>query len=335
MSYVYDRGSQLEQLSLTKLPTNATIISFTTIPAQHIILTIQHNNKFYLYIYGSNNNSHLDTLVNDVQIIRLSFAPFVLTQTTLFQNNGSADIVLSGGDHSIHIYRKKDSADNSFSELPFDSSHPLQSYHNTSTSAVWKEMVTAINGTRLIVAGYQDGQIRLCSLLVNLENITILSTYNYYLDGPISCIKLYSPSTTVNTVSYEFPIVQPSLPNDCKLSALQQRAITALQTTDSLEFLNESEICMCVGTAIGLVMCYRNLSLSSLTFSSTQYFSGSSTHNSILSLSTLDLNFDSRVEILVGTFSGMMLVYNEIEIGGEYQLMIQKQFAQPIYVSKS
>jgi len=158
--------------------------------------------RFYLHLYGLSTPcvSDLHAIARDCTIIRLHFVPFVLTHSTLLSHphhgrrsssltsrditsqhddgsgNGrrrsssssypSVDILLSGNDRSVHVYRWNRHS-NTFNELPFTSTsgHPLLHLHQTPSAVTSLDVVCSASDPHAIhiVAGCQDGMVRVAT----------------------------------------------------------------------------------------------------------------------------------------------------------------------------
>jgi hypothetical protein len=202
---------------------------------------------------------------------------------------------------------------------------------------------------------------------------------DFYLDGPVNSASFFSPSSTFLRDVFRSRSQAKEALNDNSLNRMQRRAFDACVAPEGTAGQSEKaddrirprsnsetlmpEVRLLMANAIGFGTVYSSLDASSLSFSNSCYLNGSGCHSSsdfsslvdpssdsILCTAAVDINMDGRNEVLLGTYSSQMLVFQETFDGattgaagfdeGEeesalegYALAAKKQFAYPVYVS--
>jgi hypothetical protein len=210
-----------------------------------------------LNIYGLSCplTSDLHLVAQDCVSLRLGFVPFKLTHSSLLlgwrgrADNTAPDIILAGGDCSVHVYRF---SGGSYTEESLSSpEHPLGMLRNTPAAVLSLDLVCTASGptpTALLVAGCQDGLVRFASLRTeeNEQQQTEGGSSwklgadsdsspecpndawtDFYLDGPVCSATFFSPSS--HFLCDVFPSREDAKEplNDNELNRMQRRAFDA------------------------------------------------------------------------------------------------------------
>lgn len=213
-------------------------------------------NRFILNIYGLSSRpspQDLTFLSNDCVSFRIGFIPFHLSHSFLLpgcNSFGPPDLLLTGGDRQVHIWRYQYGA---YAELPSGPEHPLADIAHTPAAVLAIEVARTEKPHRVFVAaGCQDGLVRFgcvsdSSPIAHDEyaddtdstNSSVLISSRFarftdvHLDGPVTSIQLFSPSTHTNRqVWRDRPMEQHETTHtedttQHQLERIQQRALEA------------------------------------------------------------------------------------------------------------
>ena len=216
--------------------------------------------RFILNIYGLNCSvtSDLSSIAQDCQSIRTNFVPFHLTHSTLLYGRSkqsiAPDILLAGSDKKVHLYRWKDN--NTYAELPHDCHHPLHCLLDTPSAVLSLDIICTSTAPRtFLVAGCQDGLVRLASLRNGADAFDrdesdqananpsspidpvdagvppmpfgVDCCRDFYLDGPISSARFFSPSESFLCDVFHSHRDSLAPLNDTPINRMQRRAFDA------------------------------------------------------------------------------------------------------------
>jgi len=299
------------------------------------------------------------------QSMPISFIPYKLAHARAFVNGKDRMLfLLCGGDKKIRAFYKSESSGRVF-EVPIDAFSPMLKNINQITLEL---QVEYFNDKRYIVAGNSDGLLHIgIAPILFSRRIDIQNEKHYTLNlfSPISSMHLYTTWTVEALNQSKYTILRKGNNKDNQLNSDNEQN---LNNNDCNNKKNELNLVVTCGIGVAYVIKSLETIESELkSFSSSTNENNiitnilikrkiklpeSEKYNTLLCCTSMDVDFDGRNEILIGSYSQDLLVYKEninIEDSDEeegeednknesaidksscFEMIWQREFAFPLY----
>lgn len=299
------------------------------------------------------------------QSMPISFIPYKLAHARAFVNGKDRMLfLLCGGDKKIRAFYKSESSGRVF-EVPIDAFSPMLKNINQITLEL---QVEYFNDKRYIVAGNSDGLLHIgIAPILFSRRIDIQNEKHYTLNlfSPISSMHLYTTWTVEALNQSKYTILRKGNNKDNQINSDNEQN---LNNDDSNNKKNELNLVVTCGIGVAYVIKSLETIESELkSFSSSTNENNNVTnilikrkiklpesekYNTLLCCTSMDVDFDGRNEILIGSYSQDLLVYKEninIEDNDEdegeeddknesaldksnyFEMIWQREFAFPLY----
>ncbi|XP_060877730.1 KICSTOR complex protein kaptin-like isoform X3 [Metopolophium dirhodum] len=239
----------------------------------------------YLNIYSGFPGSSLEAIMESCKTLKLDFVPFQLNHAIYMselQKNGMW--LLSGSDKKIHAYKIEEQeileqkVEEYFIEFE-DTKDSIVLCFGTKSFSNYKK--------RLSYYGCETGYSMLA--IVDSGKNQILHCFLERYESPITVMQLFN-------------IHKKTVDIDNILSAVKDDFIPDCDTVDEKE-----QVCLLVGSAVESAVVYMNVLKNDLRNAIT--LTDSNRHQAIVCALITDVNFDSKNEILLGTYGNYILNY--------------------------
>lgn len=230
------------------------------------------------------NSEHVTPIC---QYMKLEFIPYQLTHTQLITEDSKETVfLLSGGDKKVHLYREvKVDLEHSFMETPILDYFP--EFKNITSNILWMNIVyTNDNKQRITARGHQSGEI----IVFVVEPLAkeILHEFSIVHDGPITRVLLFTSENKVRIPS--------CLDN-----------IVAKESATKEEPSNLESFHLLVGSAIEQSVVYQNIIKNK--FDDQLLLPDSDKYDCVMCAAAVDIDFDGKNELLLGTYGQELLTY--------------------------
>lgn len=248
--------------------------------------------------YEPGSEFNLESIAQSCLNLELQFTPFQLYHTEVQCDDGGKETVflLSGHDQRIHLYKENASL-HQFEEQPVERLFP--ELEQLPSNVLWLDMLSTDEGRRLSAFGCQSGCVGLA--VVDQTGPEILQSWRVQFDSPISTVLL-------------FPLSCKSVPST-KTEGEEMGGYNLLVTS-----------------TIDLAVVYRDVQEHGLAHS--MCLTESDQWDAVLSALVIDLDFDGRKEVLLGTYGQELLCYKyqaAVSGGdGQFQLQWRRSFKSPL-----
>jgi len=302
------------------------------------------------------------------QSMPISFIPYKLAHARAFVNGKDRMLfLLCGGDKKIRAFYKSESSGRVF-EVPIDAFSPMLKNINQITLEL---QVEYFNDKRYIVAGNSDGLLHIgIAPILFSRRIDIQNEKHYTLNlfSPISSMHLYTTWTVEALNQSKFTILKRGNNENSHQNSGNEQNLNNNENNNKKNELN-----LVVTCGIGVAYVIKSLEtieseLKSISNSSNENnnitnilnkrkkkLPESEKYNTLLCCTSMDVDFDGRNEILIGSYSQDLLVYKEnisIEDNDEeeekkneennnnenaadksncFEMIWQREFAFPLY----
>ncbi|ORX81052.1 hypothetical protein BCR32DRAFT_293498 [Anaeromyces robustus] len=293
------------------------------------------------------------------QSMPISFIPYKLAHSRAYVNGKDRMLfLLCGGDKKIRAFYKSESSGRVF-EVPIDAFSPMLLSLNQITLDL---QIEYFNDRRYIVAGNGDGMLHIgIAPILYSRRIDIQNEKHYTLNlfSPISSLHIYT-TWTVEAL------------NQSKYTILKKGNHEENQSNNDQNIKNntnnnkKNELNLVVACGIGMAYVIKSLEtieseINNTSSSTTENnnvtnslikrkikLPESDKYNTLLCCTSMDVDFDGRNEILIGSYSQDLLVYkeniniddeleeekintNEIDKFNCFEMIWQREFAFPLY----
>lgn len=297
-------------------PPNGVLVGITLIKQEEM-----SRMQYFLNVYGSHTDPRESfdwtRLVEDFQPCALDFLPFHLTHAEL---KGETAFLLSGGDKRVHLYRLyPEDHLNVFREAENLNDFLPELCDSNLNSCIMRLDIHEIDGVRMTAFGCQDGLVCLSKVDV-ATNCVLQIWHSTQLDGPITSLKLFEENVRFS------PYLETGL---AEVTGVDQSATPLSRKRTKLHLV--------VGCAIELAAVYKNVTTMGLDLPSP--LPCSDQYDSVLTVSAADMNWNSKNEVLVGTYGQKILIYESqgcdvpgnSEVCEEFVLSAEFEFPYPVY----
>ncbi|XP_025193865.1 KICSTOR complex protein kaptin-like [Melanaphis sacchari] len=239
----------------------------------------------YLNLYSGFPGSSLEAIMENCETLQLNFVPFQLNYAIYMsetQKNGMW--LLSGSDGKIHAYKNEQQQivekkiEDYFIEFE-DTKNSIVLCFGTKSLSDYKK--------RISYYGCETGYSMFS--VVDSEKNQILHCFSECYESPITVMQLFN-------------IHKKTVDIDNILSAVEDDFIPDCNTVNEKE-----QICLLVGSAVESAVVYMNVLENNLRNAIT--LTDSNRHQAIVCALITDVNFDSKNEILLGTYGNYILNY--------------------------
>jgi hypothetical protein len=255
------------------------------------------------------------------QSMPISFIPYKLAHARAYVNGKDRMLfLLCGGDKKIRAFYKSESSGRVF-EVQIDAFSPMLMNMNQITLELEIEY---FNDKRYIVAGNADGilHVGIAPILFS-RRIDIQNEKHYTLNlfSPISSLHLYTTWTVEALNQSKYTILRKENHNENQINNGQN-------SNNNNDSNKKNELNLVVTCGIGVA--YVIKSLETIESESTAFSSATEKHNinntlikrkiklpesdkynTLLCCTSMDVDFDGRNEILIGSYSQDLLIYKE------------------------
>ncbi|OUM61747.1 hypothetical protein PIROE2DRAFT_12150 [Piromyces sp. E2] len=299
------------------------------------------------------------------QSMPISFIPYKLAHARAYINGKDRMLfLLCGGDKKIRAFYKSESSGRVF-EVPIDAFSPMLKNTNQITLEL---QVEYFNDKRYIVAGNADGMLHIgIAPILFSRRIDIQNEKHYTLNlfSPISSMHLYTTWTVEALNQSKYTILKKGNHDENQINNEQNN-----NTNNNNNKKNELNLVVTCGIGVAYVIkSLETIDFESKTVSSSSNENNNVTnslikrkiklpdsdkYNTLLCCTSMDVDFDGRNEILIGSYSQDLLVYKENismedeeeeeEEGDEekinenlmdksnyFEMIWQREFAFPLY----
>jgi len=297
------------------------------------------------------------------QSMPISFIPYKLAHARAYVNGKDRMLfLLCGGDKKIRAFYKSESSGRVF-EVQIDAFSPMLMNMNQITLEL---QIEYFNDKRYIVAGNSDGMLHVgIAPILFSRRIDIQNEKHYTLNlfSPISSLHLYTTWTVEALNQSKYTILKKGNHDENQLNSNNDQNLNSNSN-------KKNELNLVVTCGIGAAYVIKSLETiesESTAFSSVSEKSNinnplikrkiklpeSDKYNTLLCCTSMDVDFDGRNEILIGSYSQDLLVYKEnINIDEEegegegegnnqndniisksncFDMIWQREFAFPLY----
>ncbi|KAL5240192.1 hypothetical protein ACI65C_007603 [Semiaphis heraclei] len=239
----------------------------------------------YLNMYSGFPGSSLEAIMENCKTLKLSFVPFQLNHAIhMSESQKNVTWLLSGSDKKIHAYKIEEqeileqNIEEYFIEFE-DTNDSIVLCFGTKLFSNYKK--------RMSYYGCETGYSMLA--IVDSEKNQILHRFLEHYESPITVMQLFN-------------INKKTVDLDNILSGVKDDFIPDCDTVDEKE-----QICLLVGSAVESAVVYMNVLKNDLRNAIT--LTDSNRHQAIVCALITDVNFDSKNEILLGTYGNYILNY--------------------------
>ncbi|RGB35436.1 hypothetical protein C1646_699671 [Rhizophagus diaphanus] len=280
-------------------------IALTTVNSNQTI-TFEDENQFFLQIYSLVDDS-TSTFMEDAiykvvekdchQSIMLHFTPTQLFHTKINKDGEDCSaLLLCGTEGGIHLYIE-DKYAKKWEQSSIQPYFPFIAGLTRSANSDLKILsleIKEFHNVKIIAVGCQNGMLHISVLKRNDSNEEFVQEQ--------SSVALFSPITSISIF------------------------------TSSTSKDKQEEIHMLVTCAVeqAIIYCYVDKEI----LKSPIYLRECSQHDSVLCSHIMDIDWDGKNEILIGTYGRELLIYKQnVNSQGmiTYQLLWQRSFTHPIY----
>ncbi|XP_027842962.2 KICSTOR complex protein kaptin-like isoform X3 [Aphis gossypii] len=287
------------ELNFSNIPSNAEIISIHCINRNKefddfvfgitYALVIENEDpetaETYLNIYSGFPGSSLEAIMENCETLQLDFVPFQLNHAIyMSETHKNGMWLLSGSDGKIHAYKSEQQEivekkiEDYFIEFE-DTKDSIVLCFGTKSFSDYKK--------RMSYYGCETGYSMFS--VVDSEKNQILQSFSERYESPITVMQLFN-------------IHKKTVDIDNILSAVGDDFIPDCDTVNEKE-----QICLLVGSAVESAVVYMNVLENNLRNAIT--LTDSNRHQAIVCALITDVNFDSKNEILLGTYGNYILNY--------------------------
>ncbi|CAB4424908.1 unnamed protein product [Rhizophagus irregularis] len=280
-------------------------IALTTVNSNQKI-TFEDENQFFLQIYSLVDDS-ASTFMEDAiykvvekdchQSIMLHFTPMQLFHTKINKDGEDCSaLLLCGTEGGIHLYTEDKHA-KKWEQSSIQPYFPFIAGLTRSANSDLKILsleIKEFHNVKIIAVGCQNGMLHISVLKRNDSNEEFVQEQ--------SSVALFSPITSISIF------------------------------TSSTSKDKQEEIHMLVTCAVeqAIIYCYVDKEI----LKSPIYLRECSQHDSVLCSHIMDIDWDGKNEILIGTYGRELLIYKQNVNSQDmitYQLLWQRSFTHPIY----
>ncbi|RHZ55137.1 hypothetical protein Glove_420g60 [Diversispora epigaea] len=299
-----------EIISIHAFPSSRSdlVLSLTTVQSSPKSADEEPQHQFTLRVYSLGDNTSIMSMEEAIfrtvakhQSISLSFVPMQLYHAKIKINGESkVGLLLSGTDGGIHLYLENNNKDDPIRWIE-ESVRPyfpsLLSLLDSNSNISILE-IQEINDLKIIAAGCQNG-----ILFISILKLDIETNEYVQLEEPYS-VALFSPITSITIFSSFTSEVDPS------------------------------DIHLLVTCAVEQAIVYCNIIKNLLSYPI--YLIECTKYDSVLCSHVLDVDWDGRNEIIIGTYGREMLIFKQ-DINEDpnstisFKLIHQQSFIHPIY----
>ncbi|XP_025422864.1 KICSTOR complex protein kaptin-like isoform X2 [Sipha flava] len=235
------------------------------------------NSETYLNIYSGFPGSSLEAIMENCETLMLDFFPFKLNHAIyVCETHKKGMWLLSGSDKKIHAYK---SDEQKITEQEIEK-HFIE-YEDTKDSIVLCFDTKSFSNykKRISFYGCETGYSMVA--VVDSEKNEILHYFAEHYQSPVTIMELFNIHNKTAKTKHILSVKENFIP-DCNT-------------------INEKEeICLLVGSAVESAVVYMNVLKNNLKNAIT--LTNSNRHQAIICALITDVNFDSKNEILIGTY---------------------------------
>ncbi|XP_050545360.1 KICSTOR complex protein kaptin-like [Daktulosphaira vitifoliae] len=280
-----------KELKFSNIPSNVEIISIHLInkskTCNHFAVGITYlkiigddDPVSYLNIYSGSQNSALETITQNCEVIQLSFIPYQLNHGTYLKETPEVMWLLSGSDGRIHAYNVNE---------PIQEQNILNyfvEYQELADSTILCFDTKSFNNYKKRVSffGCESGYT-MFSIVDTTKNQILHYFYEHY-QFPVSVMKLFNLNN--KTVKLD-------------------NILTDNNISDSDCIDEKNKVCLLITNAVEPSLVYMNVLEDYL--GNMIMLTNSDSHDAIICATAADVNFDSINEILLGSYGHSILIY--------------------------
>uniref|UniRef100_A0A0K8SJ50 Kaptin n=1 Tax=Lygus hesperus TaxID=30085 RepID=A0A0K8SJ50_LYGHE len=315
----------VKEVPFTYIPAGAEIISMDAfnrssnrdnfiIGISIIKVTSDQCAETYLNVYteqdvDENASLNLESIAQNCLMLELAFTPYQLYHSYVINQDHSKEVVwlLSGSDVKVHLFRE-DPQNHTYCETEIEGIFP--EFNAIASIILWMDIKHTADLKRRITAyGCECGVSKM--VVVDSFSGDTLQEFTEYYDAPVTRVGLFSFSKTIETQNLDI-LADPGWK---KLEAVERKKMNE-STPWHLLVVNALRV-----SAVFMDVVENGLKKKHLLPDSDKF-------DAAITSCIADIDMDGKPEILLGTFSQMMLVY---KFDGKWRLSGLRRFSHAVH----